>query len=31
MHAATTRGVVDLTLVGGALGFNWLPVFVADR
>ena len=31
MHAATTRGVVDLTLAGGALGFNWLPVFVADR
>jgi ABC-type nitrate/sulfonate/bicarbonate transport system substrate-binding protein len=31
MHAATTRGVAHLTLAGGALGFNWLPVFVADR
>ena len=31
MHAATTREVANLTLAGGALGFNWLPVFVADR
>jgi ABC-type nitrate/sulfonate/bicarbonate transport system substrate-binding protein len=31
MHAATTSTVAELTLAGGALGFNWLPVFVADR
>jgi NitT/TauT family transport system substrate-binding protein len=31
MHAATTPAVAELTLAGGALGFNWLPVFVADR
>ena len=31
MHAAPTSAVAELTLAGGALGFNWLPVFVADR
>jgi ABC-type nitrate/sulfonate/bicarbonate transport system substrate-binding protein len=31
MTAATTAAVAELTLAGGALGFNWLPVFVADR
>jgi len=31
MDAVTTRPMRELTLAGGALGFNWLPVFVADR
>lgn len=31
MDAVTTRPMTELTLAGGALGFNWLPVFVADR
>lgn len=31
MHATSTSTVAEVTLAGGALGFNWLPVFVADR
>ncbi|MBR0828575.1 ABC transporter substrate-binding protein [Bradyrhizobium manausense] len=31
MHAASISTKAQVTLAGGALGFNWLPVFVAER
>lgn len=31
MNAASTSTLAEVALAGGALGFNWLPVFVADR
>ena len=30
-QASTTTLTAPITLAGGALGFNWLPVFVAER
>ena len=30
-HGSTAALAASITLAGGALGFNWLPVFVAER
>ena len=30
-QSSTTTLTASITLAGGALGFNWLPVFVAER
>jgi ABC-type nitrate/sulfonate/bicarbonate transport system substrate-binding protein len=31
MHDQGGAGLTEITLVGGAQGFNWLPVFLADE
>jgi len=30
-HGPTVASAASITLAGGALGFNWLPVYVAER